>query len=212
MKTLQTLEDLAQDPNNANLGTERGATLLETSLQKHGAGRSILADKNGVIIAGNKTAEISAKLALPIRVIETDGTELVVVQRTDLDLETDASARELAYADNRVGQLNLEWDIPLLEADLHCGLDLKELFTDEDIDKLLADLPPVELEEPENTGETLPRVAPDKETTQHALYLKFGRLTIPLTEEEAKELEARLEAYREEVGTFYGFVGRLLHV
>jgi hypothetical protein len=47
MKSLQTLNDLTQDPNNANLGTERGASLLETSLSKYGAGRSILADRHG---------------------------------------------------------------------------------------------------------------------------------------------------------------------
>jgi hypothetical protein len=156
--------------------------------------------------------EVSAKLALPIRVIETDGTELVVVQRTDLDLEADPRARELAYADNRIGELNLDWDITLLEADLHNGLELGDFFSHEDIDALLAEIETLPLPEVENVTEALPRVAPDAETTQHGQYLKFGRVTIPLTEEEAKALEARLLEYREEVGTYYGFVGRLLHV
>jgi len=39
---------------NANRGTERGTSALESSLELYGAGRSILLDKNGIIIAGNK--------------------------------------------------------------------------------------------------------------------------------------------------------------
>lgn len=45
MEALNTLEDLTQDPNNANIGTERGAALLETSLAKHGAGLNGISDE-----------------------------------------------------------------------------------------------------------------------------------------------------------------------
>ncbi len=50
-----TLSDLSPDLRNANLGTERGHAMLERSLQETGAGRSILVDKHGKVIAGNKT-------------------------------------------------------------------------------------------------------------------------------------------------------------
>src|ERR1041384_588040 len=100
-RKLTDLSSLTPDTHNANQGTQRGRGLLEKSLRQYGAGRSILADKNGVIIAGNKTLETAADLGLPVKVVETDGTELVVVQRTDLDLTRDKAARELAYADNR---------------------------------------------------------------------------------------------------------------
>ena len=43
------------DSRNANKGTERGLALLDKSLRQYGAGRSILVDKNGRVIAGNKT-------------------------------------------------------------------------------------------------------------------------------------------------------------
>ena len=33
----------------------------------------------------NKTHEVATGIGLPVRIIETDGNELVVVQRTDLD-------------------------------------------------------------------------------------------------------------------------------
>ncbi|MBI2758782.1 MAG: hypothetical protein HYX49_08900 [Chloroflexi bacterium] len=96
---------LKQDSHNANKGTDRGRELLKHSLQELGAGRSILADKNGNIIAGNKTFEQASALGLKMREIETNGDELVVVKRNDLDLYDGNKARELAYADNRVAEL-----------------------------------------------------------------------------------------------------------
>jgi hypothetical protein len=54
------IERLAPDKRNANRGTVRGRALLEDSLRRYGAGRSILADKHGNIIAGNKQTIIYA--------------------------------------------------------------------------------------------------------------------------------------------------------
>lgn len=121
-KQLTKLADLTPDPHNANLGTERGRALLEHSLRSYGAGRSVLADKHGTLIAGNKTIEAAAELGFTIRVVETDGTDVVVVQRKDLDLETDPRARELAYVDNRAAELDLDWNIEQLRADTDAGL------------------------------------------------------------------------------------------
>ena len=109
-KTIETIEDLRPDPENANLGTERGLRMLDDSLQEDGAGRSILVDRDGVTIAGAKTLERAADIGLPIRVVKTDGTELVVVQRTDLDLdgegEEQVRARRMAYRDNRSSEVS----------------------------------------------------------------------------------------------------------
>ena len=81
--------------------------IVEDSLRNYGAGRSILLDKHGNIIAGNKTAEGAARIGLDdVIVVKTDGTKLVAVQRTDLDLTTDKAAKELAIADNRAGQVS----------------------------------------------------------------------------------------------------------
>lgn len=110
---------LVPDKQNANEGTQRGRGLLEKSLRKLGAGRSILADKYGNVIAGNKTLESAAELDLPVRIVETDGNELVVVKRTDLDLysETDKRGRQLAYVDNKVAEVDLSWKPEQVEAD-----------------------------------------------------------------------------------------------
>lgn len=57
------LDSIQPDDRNANKGSERGTYMIRRSLEKLGAGRSILLDKNGRIIAGNKTAESAADVA-----------------------------------------------------------------------------------------------------------------------------------------------------
>jgi hypothetical protein len=103
------LSDLKFDDKNANKGTDRGREMLECSLSKLGAGRSILIDKAGRIIAGNKTVEQAENLNMDdVIVVQSDGTKIIAVQRTDLDLTKDKKARELAYADNRIAQVDLQ--------------------------------------------------------------------------------------------------------
>lgn len=135
-KRISKRDDLTPDAHNANQGTERGRYMLEASMRECGAGRSILADKEGRIIAGNKTLEVAEALDIPVRVVETDGKELVVVQRNDLDLDSD-QARKLAYYDNRSSEVGLAWDASQIAADLEAGLDLGAMFKEEELGKIL---------------------------------------------------------------------------
>jgi len=128
------LSDLVPDNKNANRGSQRGRGLLEKSLRKYGAGRSLLIDKNNNVLAGNKTLEIAAELDLKIKTVETDGTELVVVKRTDLDIDSEAG-RGLAIADNRTGEMGLEWDTNIL-LQLSDDVDLTEFWKSDELDKL----------------------------------------------------------------------------
>ena len=130
------LSDLQPDDGNANKGTERGAYMIRQSLQKLGAGRSILLDKNGKVIAGNKTLESAADIGLDdVLIVRTRGDQLVAVMREDLDLDDpEGQARQLAYADNRTGQVSLEWDAGVLAADLEQGVDLGDWFTAFELD------------------------------------------------------------------------------
>jgi len=132
MASKKKVSDLIPDPKNANRGTERGAQVLEQSLSKYGTGRSILIDKNSRVIAGNKTLETAGSIGIDdVIVVPSDGKKLIAVQRTDLDLETDPAARELAYADNRVGQLNLDWDTEQMTADIDMGFEIPGFTTEE---------------------------------------------------------------------------------
>ena len=110
------IEDLTPDAHNFNQGTDEGRQLMQRSLTELGAGRSILVDRNGNVIAGNKTQEAAIKAGIrKVRVIETDGTELVAVKRTDIDIDS-AKGRELALVDNLATQVNLAWDEAELES------------------------------------------------------------------------------------------------
>lgn len=135
-KKLHTIADLTPDPRNANKGTERGAVQLENSLRKYGAGRSILVDQNGVVLAGNKTLEQAAAMGLEIVTVKTDGNKLVVVQRDDLDVDGDPKARELAIADNRVGQVGLDWDVDVLQEMQGLGVDLCEWWREDELEAM----------------------------------------------------------------------------
>lgn len=100
------VSDLQFDDHNLNKGTDEGNALLEHSITKLGTGRSILVDKNGKIIAGNKTAEAAMKAGITnATVVESDGKSVIVVKRTDIDLNT-KKGRELAIADNTTSEIN----------------------------------------------------------------------------------------------------------
>ena len=115
-----TLADIQPDAHNANRGTERGTFMIRRSLEKLGAGRSILLDSKGRIIAGNKTAEAAGDIGLDdVIIVRTRGDKLVAVLREDLDLDDPAGqARELAYADNRAGQVSLDWEPAVIQLDI----------------------------------------------------------------------------------------------
>jgi hypothetical protein len=123
------LSDLQQDPRNANTGTFRGKCAVERSLVDCGAGRSIVTDRNGIILAGNKTAAAaqSAGMNEEVILVESDGSKLVVVKRTDLDA-SDKKAKTLALADNRTAEVGLDWNPAVLQS-LDAELDLKPYFS-----------------------------------------------------------------------------------
>jgi hypothetical protein len=130
------LADFSPDPRNANKGTQRGEIQVEESLRRNGAGRSILVSSDGVILAGNKTSEQAGQIGLEdVILVQSDGTRLVAVQRTDLH-SSDPRARELAVADNRTAEVGLEWDAAELAALANEGIDLDVYFRQDELDAL----------------------------------------------------------------------------
>lgn len=151
-RKIDSAADLRPDATNANKGTQRGRGMVEASLRETGAGRSIVADREGRVIAGNKTLEAWVDIGGEIEVVRTDGTKLVVVQREDLDLSDDTgAARKLAYYDNRAGEVGLEWDTEQLLADMNAGVDLTDFFRRDELDELLG-----EMAEADNGDESQP--------------------------------------------------------
>ena len=112
-----TLDCLVPDDKNFNKGTEFGNAMIEKSLRKLGAGRSIVIDKHNRVIAGNKTVENAASIGLDkVIVVETTGDQIVAVKRVDIDLDS-KKGRELALADNATSKANLDWDEDMISAE-----------------------------------------------------------------------------------------------
>jgi hypothetical protein len=101
------------DPRNARIRDERAKEVIRKSLETFGAGRSITIDAENVVISGNGVYEQAIALGIPVREVETDGTELIVVKRTDL-VTSEAKRIGLALADNQTATL-AKWDEPVLE-------------------------------------------------------------------------------------------------
>jgi DNA modification methylase len=138
---------LILDEKNVNKGTKRGRELLGESLERYGAARSVVVDRKNRVIAGNKTVEAARAAGMKsISVIETDGSSLVAVQRGDLDLKRDKKARELAIADNRVGEIDLDWNPEVLAT---LDADLSEFWSEGELNSLLKGFRSVELSAPE---------------------------------------------------------------
>lgn len=148
------LKDLKPHAKNANKGTERGTIQLEESIKRLGFGRGITIDKNGVVIAGNHALQAAIEVGLQDAIIvKTRGREVVVTQREDLDLEKDPRAIELAYADNRVSEVNYSLDADQLKADLEAGLDLSTYYREDELQQALAAEPDVEPERAHEGGD-----------------------------------------------------------
>jgi hypothetical protein len=110
MMETKSIDSFTPDAHNFNKGNAAGAKYIDKSFAELGAGRSILVDKNDNIIAGNKSHDAAIKNGIKnVIVVETDGTQLVAVKRTDVSIDS-AKGRALAYADNRAAQINLTWD------------------------------------------------------------------------------------------------------
>ena len=111
---IKTAADLKQDGNNYRKHSDTNKARIKKSIDEAGLGRSVVVDADGVLIAGNGVQQV-VDPDTPVRVIETDGTELVVVKRTDLHTD-DPRRKTLALADNATSD-DVEWDTAAMEAD-----------------------------------------------------------------------------------------------
>ena len=112
-------EEIRFDRRNFRKHSKENKRIIRKSLEECGAGRSVLIDADGELIAGNGVYEQAEKLGIGVKVVETDGTELVVVKRTDLHTE-DEKRNRLAFADNASSD-NVEWNVPELTANIDAG-------------------------------------------------------------------------------------------
>lgn len=102
---IKTAADLIQDANNYRKHSDTNKARIKKSIDEAGLGRSVVIDADNVLVAGNGVQQVVDK-DTPVRIIETDGTELVVVKRTDLHTG-DPRRKTLALADKFSLQSNI---------------------------------------------------------------------------------------------------------
>jgi len=130
--TVTSIKDLKYDHKNARRRTDRSSTLIAESLKRYGAARSIVIDEENRILAGNGTIEGAKSIGIKkVRVIETDGSEIIAVKRTGLNEEDKIG---LALADNRTSDLS-EWDGAMLHQ-LSEEHDISTWFNKQELDEL----------------------------------------------------------------------------
>lgn len=109
------MDKIKFDKRNYRKHGDENKRVIKKSLKELGAGRSIVIDNEGEIIAGNGVYEQAQKLGIKTRIVETDGSELVVVKRTDLATDDD-KRKKLALVDNAASDTS-EWAEELLRED-----------------------------------------------------------------------------------------------
>lgn len=110
------IKDLKQDKRNYRKHNERNLDLIKKSVAEVGLGRSVVIDNENEIICGNGLVS-TLDANTPVKVIETDGSELVVVKRTDL-ATADDKRKQLAIMDNSSSDSS-EFDFDLLKNDIN---------------------------------------------------------------------------------------------
>lgn len=108
------VEDLKFDKRNYRRHSEKNQDLIKKSINEVGFGRSIVIDADNEIVCGNGVVSQIAK-STPIKVVETNGSELIVVKRTDLKTN-DAKRKQLAVMDNSASDTS-DFDMELLQED-----------------------------------------------------------------------------------------------
>ena len=111
---IKTAADLIQDTNNYRKHSDTNKARIKKSIDEAGLGRSVVIDADGVLVAGNGVQQVIDG-DTPVKVVETDGTELVVVKRTDLHTG-DPRRKTLALADNATAD-DVEWDFEAIAED-----------------------------------------------------------------------------------------------
>lgn len=130
------IKDLKQDKRNYRKHNDKNLKLIKKSVEEVGLGRSIVIDAENEIVCGNGLVSQLDK-DTPVKLIETDGSELVVVKRTDLRT-SDEKRKRLAVMDNSSSDTS-EFDLSLLQDDFEIpelqdmGIDIPDIEVEKEV-------------------------------------------------------------------------------
>ena len=110
------LSSITPDDKNNNKHTAYGMDLLEKSVNKVGIIESITVSNDDKIISGNARHEVIGKnFTKEALVIETDGTQPIIIKRTDIESDT-KQFYEASILANTTAKKNIDFDIEVIES------------------------------------------------------------------------------------------------
>jgi site-specific DNA-methyltransferase (adenine-specific) len=164
---MANISDLKFDHKNARKRTDSSARLIQESLQRYGAARSIVIDEDNRILAGNGTVEGAKALGLTkLKVVEAAGDEIIAVRRSGLSEDDKVG---LALADNRAAELS-DWDAEMLQQ-LSEEHDIAPWFEQEDLEALLEQAEQLEPVEGNTDPDEVPEAPEDPITKPGDLWI-----------------------------------------
>jgi DNA modification methylase len=164
---MTNISDLKFDHKNARKRTDSSARLIQESLQRYGAARSIVIDEDNRILAGNGTIEGAKALGLTkLKVVDAAGDEIIAVRRSGLSEDDKVG---LALADNRAAELS-DWDAEMLQQ-LSEEHDIAPWFEQEDLDALLQEAEQLEPVEGNTDHDEVPEAPEDPITKPGDLWI-----------------------------------------
>ena len=110
------LSSIIPDDKNNNKHTAYGMDLLEKSVNKVGIIESITISNDDKIISGNARHEVIGKnFTKEALVIETDGTQPIIIKRTDIESDT-KQFYEASILANTTSKKNIDFDMEVIDS------------------------------------------------------------------------------------------------
>lgn len=215
------ISTLVHDENNARLHPEENAQAIEGSLRRYGQRQVITYNPRlgNRVITGNERLRVAR---------ERLGWTHIAAIAVD---EDEQSSIGYSIVDNRAAEL-AHWDTAALQRAMRLG----EATMNEQLDAMAVRLAeqmnltmpamaeqmsqprrpsrqqPANQPEPSTAGVEMPARPSSGTSTAIQRHLKIGNQEVPMTPDEERILAARLEQYRQQWGTTFGFVASLLEV
>lgn len=183
------LTEFTLDQANTRKHPDRNKATIRASLEQFGAGRSIVADRDNVIRAGNGTLEQAIEAGMEALVVEPKPNQLVVVKRPDW---SPTQAIAYAVADNRATDQSENDDAAL--ASVLRGLQSEDFdlaavgFDDAEVDALIEGLAS---SVPEGEWADAIGGLPDGDKSP------FQSMTFTLTNDQAEVVKRAIEAAKD---------------
>lgn len=186
-KALSELREYEYNPRN----NDGAVQAVAESIEQFGFKVPIIIDREGVIIAGHTRKKAADSLGL---------ASVPCIVADDL---TPEQIKAFRLTDNKTGEL-AEWDFDLLEKELAeltaFDVDMSLFGFDENVFDMFIDETPNEIQLPrEDVGTAIKRKS-----------LKYGSVTIYMSDEEAARFENFYDLYLEQNGNAFGLVNELL--